>query len=165
MKTLLLIRHAKSSWDDLSMPDFRRPLNARGRKDAPEMAQRLLQKEQFPDLILSSPANRAITTARMMADVIGYQVVAIREVDELYHASSAQIAAVLRDAGSSDCVWLFAHNPGVTDFVNEYTPVRLDNMPTCGVFAMQFDINDWHDINGAKARFLFFDYPKSDHVS
>lgn len=164
MKTLLLIRHAKSSWDDLSMPDFWRPLNARGRKDAPEMAQRLLQRGQLPDLMLSSTANRAITTAKMMADVIGYQAT-IRQVDELYHASSAQIAAVLGIAGSSSRVWLFAHNPGVTDFVNEFTAVRLDNMPTCGVFAMQFAIDNWHELYGATANFLFFDYPKSDIVS
>ena len=162
MKTLLLVRHAKSSWDDPEMKDFDRPLNDRGKKDAPEMAQRLKDKGLKIDLFVSSPAKRAKKTAKIFAEVYDVKKDDIQLVEELYHASpSAFTKAIAELANKQDVVAVFSHNPGITEYASSLTNVRIDNMPTCSVFAVQADVDSWSGFEEAEKSFLFFDYPKN----
>jgi phosphohistidine phosphatase len=161
MKTLLIIRHAKSSWDSASMPDINRPLNDRGKKDAPAMARRLIDIGVLIDRFISSPARRAKETAEAFAHIFGRKSKDIEFVTDLYHALPPvfkQVIAGLDD--KDDTVALFAHNPGITTFANMLTAVRLDNMPTCSVFAVQSPVEHWNEFLTAGQEFLFFHYPK-----
>ena len=162
MKTLILVRHAKSSWEDLSQSDFDRPLNERGKKDAPVMAERLKEKEITPDLFVSSPAKRARKTARIFAEAFGKEKKEVVLVEGLYEASlqafESTVAGLNDEAG---VVVLFAHNPGITQYGNTLSNVRIDDMPTCGVFAVAADTGRWADFKEATKKFLFFDYPKN----
>lgn len=161
MKTIYLVRHAKSSWDDPSLRDFDRPLNDRGKNDAPRMGKRLRKRGILPDLILSSSAKRARSTAKRIAETLGYPEKEIQLTDTLYHAEPEVILSVIhRLPDSCNSVMLVGHNPGLTDFANEFLGVRIDNVPTCGVVAAQFDVRSWKDVGEAQGRFLFFDYPK-----
>lgn len=162
MKTLVLVRHAKSSWSEPGLPDFDRPLNDRGRRDAADMAARMVARHLAPGLLVSSPARRALKTARYFADAFQYPREDIRLVPELYHpAVEALQRAVLALPDTASTVFLFSHNPGITDFVNSLTPVRIDNLPTSAVFAVALASAHWADWEHAERHFLFFDYPKS----
>jgi phosphohistidine phosphatase len=162
MKTLILVRHAKSSWDDASISDFDRPLNDRGKKDAPEMAERLKDKGLKIDLFVSSPAKRARKTARIFAKEFGVEKEDIKLVEDLYMASPSVFSVVVEGLDDkAGTVALFSHNPGITEYASSLTNVRIDNMPTCSVFAAQADINKWSDFENAEKSFLFFDYPKN----
>jgi len=162
MKTVLLIRHAKSDWNDASLSDFDRPLNARGKADAPVMAHRLLDKEIKVDEFISSPAKRARRTAVVFAEAYKRKKEDIILIDELYGAGEETLFKVISEADNKlDSIAVFSHNPGITDFANQLTDTRIDNIPTCGVFAVQVDCKKWKDFHGAKKEFWFFDYPKS----
>src|SRR5688572_24933654 len=146
MKTLIVVRHAKSSWAQLDQADIDRPLNDRGKKDAPEMAQRLKEKPIKIDLLVSSPARRAKKTAKLFAEVYKIDKDSILIVDALYDASwdtFYKVVASLPDKAS--VVALFSHNPGITEFANTLTTIRIDDMPTCGVFAVSATIEKWTD--------------------
>lgn len=162
MKSLYLIRHAKSSWDYPSLPDFDRPLNTRGKKDAPMMGKRLSQGRQIPDLMLSSPAVRAIHTAWAIADALKYSREKILTLDDLYHASTPEILNVLRRTKDTvDTLFLIGHNPGLTEFASAVCQESIDNIVTCGIYAMQLEINSWKALNlDKKAKLLFYDFPK-----
>ena len=162
MKTLILVRHAKSSWGDANLQDFDRPLNDRGKKDAPEMAARLKEKGLKVDALVSSPARRAKKTARLFAPELKKEKEAIVYIDRLYGADAATLSEVVGSLpDKEDVVALFAHNPGLTDYANTLTGVRIDNMPTCSLFAVQAAINKWSQFAEAEKSFLFFDYPKN----
>ena len=162
MKQLLIIRHAKSSWDISTLNDFDRPLNARGHDDAPMMAKRLLDKKISIDAFVSSTAKRALTTAAYFAETYEAKENAIIKTPELYHASSKDFYEVIKKINDKfNSIAIFSHNPGITDFVNDLTKTKIDNMPTCGVFAVKVNINSWKDFADAKKEFLFFDYPKA----
>src|SRR5438128_11417428 len=162
MKTLILVRHAKSSWDQAGLSDFDRPLNERGKKDAPEMAKRLKEKGISPDLFVSSPARRARRTARFFAEEFGVDKEDILLVEELYLASYEAFSNTV--AGLDDkhqVVALFSHNPGITEFASSLSNVRVVDMPTCAVFAVQADIDHWKYFEKSERKFLFFDYLKN----
>jgi phosphohistidine phosphatase len=160
MKTLLLIRHAKSSWDQPGLSDFDRPLNERGKKDAPLMAKRVKEKGIELDHLISSPAKRARKTAKYFAEEFGFKKDDIKLVEELYEATQAEFFHTIKDINDKyNNVALFSHNPGLTDFVSSLTNVRVDNMPTCSVFALQIKTGNWKDFVNAEKNFLFFDYP------
>lgn len=163
MKTLYVIRHAKSGWGALGTADFDRPLNERGIKDAPEMARRLRQKNCNIDLFVSSPAKRAKTTCALFCEQFQYPLEKIVFKDELYHAPpDVFVHTVKLLPHEVNSVALFSHNPGITYFVNSLVPrVQIDNMPTCGVFAVASDCDQWQQFFDAECRFLFFDYPKN----
>jgi phosphohistidine phosphatase len=162
MKTLLLVRHAKSSWDDSSISDFDRPLNDRGKKDAPEMAERLKDKGLKIDLFVSSPAKRARKTARIFAKAFDVEKEDIQLVDELYMASPSAFAKAIASLDDDvKTVAIFSHNPGITEYASSLANVRIDNMPTCSVYAVQADIKNWSEFDSAEKSFLFFDYPKN----
>jgi phosphohistidine phosphatase len=161
MKSLLLIRHAKSSWD-FNVEDFERPLNERGNKNAPEMAKRLLKKDIKIDALVSSPAKRALSTATYFAEEYGKKVKNIIIVPALYNAAAESFYTAIEDLDNDDkTVAIFSHNPGITEFANSLTDTRIDDMPTCAVFALKVDIKKWKDFREAKKEFWFFDYPKA----
>lgn len=161
---MYIIRHAKSSWADPEKPDFDRPLNDRGKRDAPRMGKRLKEKDVHPHLILSSPAKRAFSTAKRLAKVLKYHKDNIKTDKELYHADEDTMLRTVR--GLKDkyaSVVIIAHNPGLTEFVNSLMTdeIDIDNVPTCGVAAFQLDVESWKDVSWGKGQMLFFDYPKS----
>lgn len=161
-KTLILVRHAKSDWGNPSLSDFDRPLNERGKRDAPTMAQRLLDKKISIDAFISSPAKRAAKTAKYFAEAYGVKKDAIDFKEKLYLAQPASFYSVIESANNKhDCIALFSHNFGITDFANMLTDTRIDNMPTSSVFAVKADCKKWDDFKTAKKEFFFFDYPKS----
>ena len=161
MKTLPIIRHAKSSWDNINTPDVERPLNDRGKKDAPAMARRVIKAGIHPDRLLSSPARRARHTAELFAREFDVKETDIVILTELYHAQAADFQQVVTGLDDGDrTVALFSHNPGITTFANTLTPVRLDNMPTCSVFAIKSEAPKWSEFFSGDREFLFFDYPK-----
>jgi phosphohistidine phosphatase len=162
MKKLLLIRHAKSSWDNIATSDFERPLNDRGKRDAPMMAKRLLNRNIDIDAFVSSPAKRARKTAELFIEEFKKDKNEIILVDELYAAVADtffDIISAIPDQYSTIAV--FSHNQGITDFSNMLTTTRIDDMPTCSIFAVDIDIQNWKEFKGAKKNFWFFDYPKS----
>jgi len=162
MKTLILVRHAKSSWDEPGLSDFDRPLNERGKKDAPEMAERLKEKGLELDVFVSSPAKRAKRTARFFAEAFDVDKDQIVLIDELYLATrEAFINAVKNIDDKHHTAALFSHNPGITEFASSLTNVRIDDMPTCAMFALQLDADSWKKLEEGEKKFLFFDYPKN----
>ena len=162
MKTLLIVRHAKSSWDNAGINDIDRPLNDRGRRDAPVMAGRLIKAGVRIELFVSSPAKRARHTAEHFLREFGRKEKELVIVQQLYHAQIQDFKDVI--AGLDDkyhSVALFSHNPGITSFANVLSTVRLDNMPTCGIFAVTGQADSWKDLLTTGTTFWFFDYPKS----
>lgn len=162
MKSLIIIRHAKSSWDFSTLNDFDRPLNERGHKDAPMMAKRLLDKKIAIDAFISSTAKRAFTTASYFAEAYNVKEKNIIKVPELYHAAPKVFYDVIETVNDTfNSIAVFSHNPGITDFVNQLTNARIDNMPTCGVFAVTIQTESWKNFAAAEKEFWFFDYPKA----
>lgn len=163
MKRLTLLRHAKSSWREADLPDLARPLSRRGERDAPLMGRRLKHRELRPSLILTSHARRAQATARLVARALGYPEEIIEVERSLYLASPERILAVVaaQDERFAD-ILLVAHNPGLTELVNRLLPgLALDNLPTCGVVAVDFDADRWGDLERAAPHLAFYDSPKS----
>ena len=161
-KKLFIVRHAKSSWNNSHLSDFERPLNNRGKNDAPDMGQRLAMKGIKPLLIISSPANRALTTAKVISSEIGYPKTKIIEEKILYHASSRTIQEVLSQVENEyDTVMIFGHNPGLTDLINEISYFDLDNLPTCAICGIEFEMESWQDLLTSRGHQFYYDYPKS----
>ena len=162
MKTLYIIRHAKSSWGDFTLPDFDRPLNERGKTDAPVMAKRLLAKKIRIDAFVSSPAKRAKKTCKLFCNEYGVKEDKIIFIDRLYLAHAEMFFEVIKGLDEHyKHIAIFAHNPGITDFANRLCKdVHIDEMPTCGIFAVEAAITSWKDLTDAENNFLFFDYPK-----
>jgi len=161
MRRLTILRHAKSSWDNRGLSDFDRPLNQRGERDAPHMGSRLRERGSRPSLIISSDAVRAITTARTVAKEISYPMESIQPAHELYHASPDRIIDVVAyEADTHTDVMVVGHNPGFTDLANQLGDVRIDNIPTCGVVAIDLQIENWRDLGNARGTTAWFDYPK-----
>ena len=162
MKRLFLIRHAKSSWDEPDVADIDRPLNNRGKRDAPVMGERLKKEHKAkPDLILSSPAKRALRTAKIIAKEIDYPEGKIEIKDSLYGSGVQAMLNIIQYLdGSLNEVMLFGHNPDLTSLANFLSNHEVENIPTCGVFCVDFDIESWKEVEGGKGIFKFFDYPK-----
>lgn len=162
MKTLILVRHAKSDWSHEGLSDIERPLNERGRSDAPEMAKRLRKKGLKIDLFLSSPAKRAFRTARFFAEEFDVKKDDIQVEKQLYGAMPHQFEEVIATLkNKTETVVVFSHNPGITDFANSLCEVRTDNMPTCSMFAVQANADSWEAFIKVEKNFLFYDYPKN----
>ncbi|NJN42166.1 MAG: histidine phosphatase family protein [Flammeovirgaceae bacterium] len=161
MKKLYIVRHAKSSWDDMSLRDFDRPLNDRGKRDAPKMGRRLKEREISPDLLISSPAVRALSTCREIAAVLGYKFDSIKTDKRIYHAGESTILDVLKETNNNfKSVMIFGHNPGFTEFANSLFDEQINNIPTCGVVGGKLAIESWADIYFGCGEMKFFDYPK-----
>ena len=161
MKKLVLIRHAKSSWKNPGLRDFDRPLNKRGKADAPEMGRRLALRSLMPDRLLSSPAKRAIRTAEIIAGAIGFPAGRISRMDRLYGAGVAELIGILQGLDDADeTAYLVGHNPGLTDLINSTCSDFLDNLPTCGVFCADFELSSWQEIGRHEGQCVFVDVPK-----
>ena len=163
MKFLYIVRHAKSSWIDFSKSDFERPLNERGKRDAPDMATRVKKRGVYVDAFVSSPANRAKSTCKIFCKEFDFDTDKVIFLDELYHASINTFYDVVRNLDNKySAVVIFSHNPGITEFVNSLCEnIRVDNVATCGVFGIEAKINDWKEFKERENQYLFFDYPKA----
>lgn len=161
MKTLILVRHAKSSRDDAGISDFERPLNERGRRDAPMMAQRLQRAGLKPGVLISSPALRAITTAHAFADVHGVAHEKISVQPRLYDASANDILRVLQAADDRAAeAWLFGHNPGISELAHRLAECAFDDMPTCACARIELKVKLWSELTPGCGRLTLFSYPK-----
>jgi len=161
LKKLILIRHAKSSWDNTSISDKERPLNARGKKAAPFMAEILKKKNINIQLFISSPAERAFATAKKFADILDYPRNKILIVEKLYGATTYEILEIVNDLDENlDCVAIFGHNPDLTQFNNFLSDTYIDNIPTAGIVLLNFEVDTWKEIGRGVGKLQFFDYPK-----
>lgn len=161
MKTLTLVRHAKSSWSDTRLSDGDRPLNKRGKRDAPVMGKRMVEHDIRPSLIISSPAKRAWSTAKLVAAEISYPIEFLQREDSLYHASIDEILGVIvAQDNRFNNMMIVGHNPGMTDFANFLSPGLTNNLPTAGVVSLQIDQDDWNLYQQPKTVLLVYDYPK-----
>lgn len=159
MKKLLLVRHAKSSWEDFSQPDHNRPLDKRGLADAPMMGQRLLAKQIIPEWIVSSTAYRAEATAKIIATELQLPD-KITTTSEIYEAGIGNLISVISGLDNKlNLVMLVGHNPGFTMLANYLqSDQHIDNMQTCATALLSFDIENWAEIESGKL--LDYDYPK-----
>lgn len=161
MKTVFLIRHAKSSWSNPDLSDFDRPLNNRGERDVKMMSLLLSGKVEKIDLILTSTAKRALATTHVITADNGVDFDELIENKKLYHASAKTIRKVMADQSDEfKSLAIIGHNPGLTELANELGNVRIDNVPTTGILAFEFDIKKWQKILKKEGKLLFFDYPK-----
>ncbi|MBX2955581.1 MAG: histidine phosphatase family protein [Cyclobacteriaceae bacterium] len=161
MKTLILVRHAKSSWSEPGLNDFSRPLNERGKRDAPRMGKRFKEKALTPDRLISSSAKRAFDTCIIIAGVIGFPEKNIITDKNLYHADEEQILSIVQDLKEpDDVIMMFGHNPGFTDFANRLMNIHIDNIPTCGMVACALPVDKWSHVNWGSGKLIFFDFPK-----
>ena len=161
MKTLTIVRHAKSSWDEPGLSDRERPLNKRGKRDAPVMGKRIADAGIRPSLILSSPANRAWTTAQVIAKQLTYPSEFLQREQDLYLASLDDLldVVVAQDEGFNSLM-IVGHNPGLTDFVNYPSPGLTNNLPTAGVVSVTIDQDHWKLYEQPKTELVVHDYPK-----
>ena len=161
MKTLYIARHAKSSWKDPDLADIDRPLNKRGKRDAPLMGKVLKKAGVKPDLILTSPAERAVATARIIADKIGYPKDDIIEDGAIYGAGVNDLLKVIHGIDDSfDSAMMFGHNPAFHELAEALTDRTMEKFPTCAVFCVEFDAGSWKDVARKGGTFKFFDCPK-----
>lgn len=160
MKKLLIVRHAKSSWDVANIDDFDRPLNERGLRNAPEMARRLVLREFVPDLILSSPANRAISTARLFNHQFGDKEGMIKTEQSIYEASRSNLCKIIDRQNPDHClIIMVGHNPGLTDYVNWLCDSDVE-LPTCAIAEIDVDDFKWNGWKKGSGKLIDFDYPK-----
>jgi phosphohistidine phosphatase len=162
MLTLYLVRHAKSDWENPALADFDRPLNERGKKNAPFMGKKLVEKKERPELLVSSTAKRAFSTAKRIAKELKYDETKIVRVDELYHAPVSAWLKIVNafDPTQAKSIMCFGHNNGITDFLNYLTDGRIENMPTCSIAKISFDLPKWEMVSQGTGELMYFDYPK-----
>ena len=163
MKTLYLMRHAKSSWSFDELSDQERPLNDRGRDDAPRIGQALAKRDLALDLLISSPAVRALSTAVLVARELKYAHDKIKVEPAIYQADLDTLLAVIRGLpDGAGAVLLTGHNPTITDAANYLSPSPLSGeMPTAAVICLRFEADRWADVQPANAEFYFYDYPRN----
>jgi phosphohistidine phosphatase len=162
MKTIVIVRHAKSSWEDPFVSDHERPLTKRGMKDAPLMGARLAEWGPPIDRVISSSAVRALTTAELVTQELGLPWDEIQIEEDLYHATEYEVLDLIQEQEDYlDGLMLFGHNPGLTYLVNGLSDLDLDNLPTCGVVVMQFDVESWVEVGDTQASTAMVDFPKN----
>ncbi|KQR71119.1 histidine phosphatase family protein [Pedobacter sp. Leaf176] len=159
-KQLLLVRHGKSDWGNADLKDFDRPLNKRGKENAPEMAERLIKRGFHFDLMVSSPAKRAKSTAKFFSKA--YQADDIQYEASIYEANTKTLLKVVNGLDDeADTVIMFGHNPGFTDLANELSDAGIYNIPTSGMVLMSFPFDSWTMVSRGTGELVFFDYPKN----
>jgi phosphohistidine phosphatase len=160
-KTLYLVRHAKSNWKNKGLTDEERPLNKRGKHDAPLMGKLLGQRGEKPDLLISSSAKRALSTAKLFAHELGYAKENIVVLEELYMADVNDYLNIIQNINDKAVsIMLFSHNPGITYFVNFISGANIENIPTAGTAGIELNINSWIEAGKIKGKLIFFEYPK-----
>ena len=162
MKKLYLVRHAKSSWKYPALDDFERPLNKRGRSDAPKMGQWLKNEQIRPDVILSSPASRAAMTARIIAENLEYPLAQIKYIDVIYDASLNDLLNIISHIDNRYTkAFLVGHNPGLTFLANALGNSHVTNISTCGIYALDLDISTWKTVSEKCGSCLFYKSPNA----
>jgi len=161
-KTLTVVRHAKSDWS-FQVRDIDRPLNDRGFSDAPKMADRLKQRIGTPDLLVSSPAKRALTTAQLFAEHFAIPTKSIAVLSEIYDASTPTLLQAINGFDNTyDSVVLFGHNPGLSDLVTYLSDTgEIVSLPTCSFAVVQFDNDNWAEITGGLGTLQHLEFPKN----
>jgi len=163
MKTLFITRHAKSSWNSDATDDFSRPLNKRGLRDAPVMAQRLLQRQLVPQLVVSSTATRALDTTKLMLPILEISEDKLITTDAIYEAPVGALANTIETQSDEfDSLMLVGHNPGVSGLAEFLSRDTRLQMPTCAMACMQLEIDCWQELNRDCASLVWYDYPKNN---
>ena len=161
MKSVYFIRHAKSSWDDMSLRDIDRPLNKRGFRDAPFMANVLKGKGVKPSAIISSPANRGLTTATYFAKELDIPKKHIKVEPKIYEAMTSEVLEVIQNLPEAyKLVLIFGHNPTFTSIANLFSENYIANVPTCGIFRVDAQIDSWSEFSDANGALSELHYPK-----
>ncbi len=161
MKTVFFIRHAKSSWEDMSLGDKQRPLNQRGKRDAPFMAKMLKGLGTKVDAIVTSSANRANTTANFFAVEFEIPKEDMIVRDEIYEAYTEDVLSVLKSLDDHfETVLIFGHNPTFTSLANMYSKDYIPNVPTCGIVKIESEATNWTSFKVNNSVRTAFYYPK-----
>ncbi len=160
MKRIIIVRHSKSSWENLSIDDYDRPLNDRGKKDAEWMSNVFRTKLPPIDHIISSGAKRAIETVSLMLqnqmNVFSFEI-----DDNLYIAEASAIENVISGINNvHSTILICGHNPGLTEFINEKTMHTIDDIPTSCFVMIEIEMKDWTEIYHQKGTIKFYEYPK-----
>lgn len=160
---LTLLRHAKTEAQHSGQEDWDRMLEPRGQKDAPEMARRLRERKLKPDLMITSPAVRALATAQIFARELHLPAAKLQQDERLYLASPKALKEVIRELGGiTPHLMIVGHNPGLTEFADKVSAERdVDNMPTCAIYTLEFEIKDWSELEWDSGVNVDFDYPKN----
>lgn len=162
MKTLYLVRHAKSSWTESGLGDFERPLNKRGKHDAPMMGERLLKRGVKIDHIVSSPARRARKTLKAISEKMGWPEENIFFEDRIYEAGESTLLDIVSGFDDEfDSAMMVGHNPGFTMLAESLSGQNFGNIPTCGVVCLNFDVDSWKAAVRGLGTVVFYDYPKN----
>lgn len=161
MKKLYIVRHAKSSWEDFQINDFDRPLNTRGLNDAQMMGKKFKELGFISQFIISSSANRALTTARILSDNMAINAAKIIESKDLYLAEPSSMIKLINESKNEiNSLMLVGHNPGMTQLINYLTGENLYNLPTCALSGIQFDVDDWKALSVGLGKQFAYEYPK-----
>jgi phosphohistidine phosphatase len=161
MKRIVLVRHAKSSWKNSDISDHDRPLNKRGERDAPFMASIFRKKKLDIDVIYSSTALRANSTAMEFAAALDFKKSKVIVERKLYLAETSDLLDFVRAIENNfNSIMIFGHNPGITSFACQLADTDIDNIPTCGIAVVEFEVNSWNEIYYRTGSLLFFEYPK-----
>ena len=161
MKKIYVVRHAKSSWADMTITDKQRPLNSRGKRDAPMMAEWCKSNNFKPDFIITSTAKRARTTSKIFAKVLGVGEDSYLSDDRLYHAPADQYMQSCYGLEQSEkSVMLFGHNPGITYLANEISSKYIENVATCGILIIESNAPTWQELDMSNCKLLSYKAPK-----
>ena len=163
MKTLYLVRHAKSSWDNTVLDDIDRPLNEKGYSNAHFMGHLLSKEKVCPDMILTSPAIRAATTSLIFSRHLNYAPSGIKIAATIYESDIYDhIKMIAQHENKINTIMLFGHNPTITDLANFFIDDRIENIPTCGFAGISFAIKRWEELKTrTKGTLVTFDFPKN----
>jgi phosphohistidine phosphatase len=161
MKQLYLVRHAKSDWGEEGLKDIDRPLNARGYNAAYTLSEWFIKKYKAPELLISSDATRALSTAMIFARNLDFPTNELKVLPQVYESTAKTLTDVIHQIDERhSSAMIFCHNPGVTNLANELGDLFFDNLPTCALVAFEFDVNGWKDIGKDKCKVLFYQFPK-----
>lgn len=161
MKKLWIIRHAKSSWADYSLSDHERPLNSRGKRDAPHMAAVIQEKYPIPEVLITSTAKRARQTCKVFRKTMDIKKKDVVKLDELYHASIHMCLQVIHSIDEDvETAAIFGHNPTFTYLIDELTGDGPDNLPTCGCALITTDAEFWATFETGQCEMRIYTFPK-----
>jgi phosphohistidine phosphatase len=160
-KQIFFLRHAKSSWKYPDLHDYDRPLNDRGKENAPKMGRKLKKLGVQPDLIISSPANRAVTTARIVCEKIEYPLHKLKLEDKIYMASARQLLNIIQELDDKyQQVMIIGHEPAFSQVIEILCKNRLEKFPTCAAIQISLQTQKWSEVKEGTGKIIFFEYPK-----
>jgi phosphohistidine phosphatase len=163
MKNLILIRHAKASWDNPNPDDFERPITPQGQEDAHAMGTELKKLKIHPDLIVASPAKRTMETAEIIANELGYPVSNIKTDKQIYSGGVEDMVELIKATDKKvNTLIFFGHNPNITWLVHYFCENAKMNMPTCGVIHIEFDMTSWDHVSDAESKLVSFIHPEHE---